>query len=228
MPRKPRTLLTGFPHHVVQRGHDRQPVFISEQDYSYYLANLKELRSELHIRVYGFCLMTNHIHLVVEPVRVGASISELMKVLAARQTRRFNRLENRSGTLWNGRFKCSVIDSHAYILSCLRYVDQNPVRAGMVEFPCDYRWSSHCALIGQDKHAWLDIHPALRTLGSNTSGWRRAYASFVAAGVPQRELNLIRTAIQRNQLTGDEHFREEIAKRIGRSVESRGPGRPRK
>lgn len=228
MPRHPRTLLVGFPHHIVQRGHDRQPVFVTGCDYRYYLDNLKELRTRLGVRVYGYCLMTNHVHLVLEPVEVGAAISRLMKALAARQTRRINRLENRSGTLWEGRFKSSIVDSTRYLLACLRYVDLNPVRASIVEHPQDYLWSSHRALIGRQKPRWLDIHPELAALGNGNKNWRSAYAAYVAAGVAAHELDLIRSAVHRNQLTGEDRFREEIAIHTGRRIETRGPGRPGK
>ena len=135
MPRYPRLFLPDIPLHVVQRGHNKKPVFGEPADYRYYLDNLIEKKNELGIRVFGYCLMTNHVHLIVMPGKQVENISRLMRVLAARQTRRVNKRESRSGTLWEGRFKASLVDSDAYLLACYRYVDLNPVRAGIAETP---------------------------------------------------------------------------------------------
>ena len=108
MPRTAEVIVPNMPHHIVQRGHDHKPVFIESCDYQYYLDNLREWKQTLDIRVYSYCLMTNHIHLIVEPGDETTSISELMKRLAGKQTRWVNRLETRSGSLWEGRFKISV------------------------------------------------------------------------------------------------------------------------
>ena len=226
--RYPRLFLTGYPHHIVQRGHDRKPVFIEDGDYQRYLDNLRELKALLDIRVYGFCLMTNHVHLLLEPRGDGSTLSSLMKRLAARQTRYVNRLERRTGTLWEGRFKCSVVDEEGYLLACQRYIDLNPVRAALVAEPGAYRWSSYRALTGRDHLPWLDEHSALQALVSGTHDWRAGYARFVAAATTDRELARIRDAIQRNQLTGDTRFTQAIEARFGRRVEFRGPGRPKK
>lgn len=228
MPRKLRTLLRGYPHHIVQRGHDRNPVFNNDRDYLYYLANLNELRAKFDVCVYGFCLMTNHVHLLVEPINAGESLSKLMKTLAGRQTRRVNRLKGRSGTLWEGRFKCSIVDNTAYLLACMRYIDLNPVRAGMVAHPADYPWSSYRLVAGYEPNAWITLHPALHVSGNTEAARRKAYEDYVADGCNEAEIELIRSAVNRNQLTGDERFRTKISRRIGRKMESRGPGRPRK
>ena len=143
MPRRPRIVLPERPHHIVQRGHNRQAVFASDEDYGYYLANLEERKADLGCRVYAYCLMTNHIHLVVDPGKRVENLALLMKSLAGRQTRYINKLEGRRGTLWEGRYKSSPIKSDEYLLACCRYVELNPVRAGLVDDPGNYRWSSY-------------------------------------------------------------------------------------
>ena len=139
MPRTGRVVLPNHPHHIVQRGHNRQVVFAADEDFEYYLDTLKEWKRAHGIKVYGYCLMTNHVHLVLEPPEEIAALGRLMKRLAGRQTRFVNRLEGRRGTLLESRYKSSPIQTDAYLLACCRYVDLNPVRARMVARTEDYR-----------------------------------------------------------------------------------------
>jgi putative transposase len=118
---------------------------------------LREFRDELELKVYGYCLMTNHVHLIIDPGSDENNLGLLMKRLAGRHTRRINRLERRTGTSWEGRFKCSPIESDRYLLACTRYVDLNPVRARMVARPEDYAWSSYRARVGIVECDWLDL-----------------------------------------------------------------------
>ena len=117
----------------MHRGHNRNAVFVEESDYLYYLSNLKAFKCEFDVKVYAWCLMTNHVHLVLQPERDGRDIGELMKRLAGRQTRYVNKKEGRTGSLWEGRYKLSVIDRDSYLLQCCRSVELNSVKAAMVE-----------------------------------------------------------------------------------------------
>ncbi len=136
MPRMARVVLPNYPHHVVQRGHDRQVVFAGAGDCRRYLRDLRELKEAFDVRVYAYCLMTNHVHLLLSPGERASGLGRLMKALAARATRYRNRLERRSGTLWEGRYKSSVVDSDAYLLACCRYIELNPVRAKKERINC--------------------------------------------------------------------------------------------
>jgi putative transposase len=226
--RLPRVLIPGLPHHVVQRGHDHKAVFVETGDYEYYLENLIEYKAQYNVAVYAYCLMTNHVHLILEPRSDGSAISSLMRRLSARQGRRVNRLERRIGTLWSGRFRCSVIETDRYLLACLRYVELNPVRAGMVSRPEDYRWSSYAQQAGMCDAVWIDAHPLGKGPEPMLAERRRAYREFVDAGVPAEEIEHIRQALRRNQLTGGARFIDEIERRTGIRVETRGRGRPQK
>jgi putative transposase len=228
MARNPRLFLPHMPLHIVQRGHDRNAVFVQQADYAYYLENLKQVSSDLLIKVFGYCLMTNHVHLLLAPGDDANSISRLMKILAARQTRYVNKLEKRSGTLWEGRFKASLIDSDSYLLACYRYVDLNPVRAKIVNAPLEYRWSSFGDHVGSAPTGWLDDVPSFLALGRTVSDRRAAYLNFVEQLVPESELQLIRSAIQRNQIAGSEKFQRQIEERTGRRISTRAQGRPAK
>lgn len=228
MGRQPRILIPGFPHHVVQRGHDHNAVFVSTSDYEFYLANLIEWKSHYKVGVYAYCLMTNHVHLVLVPYADGEGISRLMRRLSARQGRRTNRLETRIGTLWSGRFRSSVVDTDEYLLACLRYVELNPLRAGLASQPEDYRWSSYAQRLGLTDDNWLDADPVTVTLGATVAARRHAYANFVREDIPVPEHRFIRDALRRNQLTGNHRFIDEIERRTGLRIKTRGRGRPRK
>ena len=156
MPRTARIVVTGYPHYIIQRGYNRQVVFALDEDYQYYLDNLCEWKEKLGCKVYAYCLMTNHVYLIVDPGEDGGNLARLMKRVAGRQTRYLNKLEKRTGSLWEGRFKSSTISADKYLLACSRYVELNPVRAGIVADPGDYRWSSYGSKTSDKKEAWTD------------------------------------------------------------------------
>jgi putative transposase len=213
MPRKGRAVLPGYPHHVVQRGHDRNVVFVEDDDYRYYIDTLSEWSMAFGIRVHAYCLMTNHVHLLLEP-ETASGLGALMKRLAGRQTRYRNRLERRSGTLWEGRYKSSIVDGEHYLGACIRYIEMNPVRALMVIDPLDYPWSSCRVHAGSESKSWLA--PVDGTVGD--------YAEFLRGGLGDEQLTLIREAVNRSQLTGDTRFVDEVEAALGRRIERRGPG----
>jgi putative transposase len=185
---------------------------------------LKRWKTEFGVKVYGYCLMTNHVHLVVEPPDEVAMLGRLMKRLAGRQTRYVNRLEGRRGTLWESRYKSSPIQTDEYLLACCRYVDLNPVRARMVASPQDYPWSSYKVRVGLEQASWLDADPCHLSLGETHEQRCERYRAFVRAAIPEGEWDLIRQAVQRGQLTGDDRFVDEIEKITGRRIAFRKPG----
>lgn len=171
--------------------------------------------------------MTNHIHLIVEPMEEAGSLSEMMKRINGRQTAYVNRLEGRSGSLWEGRFKASPIQRDNYLLSCCRYVELNPVRAGMVEQPSQYDWSSYRERMAMSSEMMLDENDTYRGLGLDAERRREAYEGFILEGISKDELRFISDSQKRNQLTGNDRFIAEIEKKIGLRVERRARGRPK-
>lgn len=143
MPRRPRLDLPGVAQHIVQRGNDRQPCFFIDIDRIRYLQDLRELSLKLDIAVHAYVLMTNHVHLLLTSKQAG-TVSTLMQSLGRRYVRYINTQYRRTGTLWEGRYKSCLVQDETYLLRCYRYIELNPVRAGMVSDPADYRWSSHC------------------------------------------------------------------------------------
>jgi putative transposase len=224
----PRVVVPNLPHHIVQRGHNRSAVFVQPRDYRTYLKNLRELRDRFGCRVYAFCLMTNHVHLVIDPGNHAPSLARLMKHLSARYTRYVNRLENRTGTAWESRYRSSPIDSEPYLLACTRYVELNPLRAGLATSPERYQWSSFRERAGFASRRWLDEDPCYREFGSTRAARAARYRHWTNQSVPRGEWSMIRTAVRRGRLTGDSRFVDEIERRTGQRVEPRPQGRPRK
>ncbi|MGH8557140.1 MAG: transposase [Methylococcales bacterium] len=227
MPRVGRVVLPNYPHHIVQRGHNRQVVFAGDQDFEYYLETLSQMRGVYGVRVYAWCLMTNHIHLVVEPPEEIALLGQLMKRLSGRQTRYVNRLEGRSGTLWESRYKSSPIQTDEYLLACIRYVELNPVRAQMVTDAYDYRWSSYNARMKGNERVIPDLDPCYLALGDSPEERRIRYREYLQSAVPDGEWAFIQEAVERGQLTGNSRYVEAVEKIISRRIEHRRPGRPR-
>lgn len=229
MPRTARIVLPNYPHHIVQRGHNKQTVFAVASDFEHYLADLQELKSIFNVKVYAFCLMTNHVHLLLAPGDNAAGLGQLMKGLAGRMTRRRNKLEGRSGTLWESRYKSSVVQTDTYLLACSRYIELNPVRARMVQRAQDYPWSSLYLRLNESPVAnWLDESPGFRDLGSNPTERLARYTSFMEQDAPASELRLLRDALQRGQLSGNQIFTDEIEKITGVRITQRARGRPAK
>ncbi len=226
MPRPLRILFPNTPHHIVQRGHNRQAVFVADEDHRYYLDNLIFSKQEFGCRIYAYCLMTNHVHLIVAPG--DDPDAELMRRVAGRQTRYVNKLDGRSGSLWEGRFKSSVVSAREYLSACCRYIELNPVRAGMVVSPDQYRWFSYLSKVTDRKDPVVDYDSCYLALGKNKKERRKAYAQYVAGTIPEGEIKLIREALQRGQLTGGDRFLQEISNRLGIRISNKGSGRPKK
>lgn len=228
MPRQSRVIIPNTPHHIVQRGHNRQVVFSSDDDFTYYKENLNDSKLEFGCKIYAYCLMTNHVHVVIDPGDKPESLSLLMKRVAGRQTRYVNRLEKRSGSLWEGRFKSSVVSTQEYLLACCRYIELNPVRAAMTEDPSLYRWSSYRCKTADIVDKVVDFDQLYLSLGDTKIERQNAYKGYVNGTIPELELKLIREALQRGQLTGSERFRDQIEKKIGIRISNQPQGRPRK
>ena len=149
MTRLPRIALPSIPQHVIQRGNNRQPCFYADDDYHFYLECLGEAARKYHVSIHAYVLMTNHVHLLLTPAAM-TGVSQVMQTLGRRYVRYINHTYRRSGTLWEGRYHASLVQADHYLLTCYRYIELNPVRAGMTDDPAGYRWSSYrCNALGQ-------------------------------------------------------------------------------
>jgi putative transposase len=193
MPRTARVIVPDAAVHVTQRGNNRGTCFFGEADYAVYLRALAQFAPSCGCEVHAYCLMTNHVHLLLTP-RTAQACGELMKSVGQCYVQRVNRVRGRSGTLWEGRFRSSVAASERYVLACYRYIELNPVRAGMVVDPAEYRWSSHRANLAGAADPLLTPHPAYLGLSEDADSRRRRYGELFAAALEPELLEEIRRA----------------------------------
>lgn len=227
MARRPRLAVPSLPHHVIQRGNNRQPIFFTDVDYRVFLRHLAKAKERYPCRVYAYVLMTNHVHLLLEPL-ASEHLSLFMQSLGRRYVRYINETYHRSGTLWEGRFKSAVVSSDAYLLACSRYIELNPVRAQIAARPDTYPWSSVHFHTQGTLNPLLDDDPAYASLGESAAQRQGAYRGWLAAGVHQDEWPTIREATQKGLLIGPEKFQREIETVVGRRLIGEQRGRPRK
>lgn len=225
MPRRPRTHLDGVPLHIVQRGHNRDACFFAEDDYLAYRYWLGEALRETGCGLHAYALMTNHVHLLLTPER-AEWVPRLLISLGRRYVQYVNCTYGRTGTLWDSRYKSSLIDGETYLLACMRYIELNPVRAAMVSDPGDYRWSSYrCNGLGRTD-SLLSPHPLFTALGSEDKERRAAYRKLFRAQLDAEAIADIRLALNQSQPLGGSRFQAQIARAFGERREARPRGRP--
>ena len=194
MPRSLRLDPAGVPQHVLQRGNNRAACFFGDVDRRFYLKCLSESAALRGCRIHAYVLMTNHVHLLVTPDKPRA-IGAMMQDIGRKYVRILNALYGRTGTLWEGRFKSSLIDSERYLLTCHRYIEQNPVRAGMVSSAAEFPWSSHQHYLGNGKAGFLTPHLLFHGLGTDLDSRRAAFRELFEVRVDEKSLSRIRAAI---------------------------------
>ena len=226
MARLPRYVVPGVPQHVIQRGNNRQVIFADEADYRAYRDWLREAAFRNGLLVHAYVLMSNHVHLLVTPDATD-SIGRTLQSLGRRYVQYFNWTYGRTGTLWEGRYRATVVDAERYLLICSRYIELNPVRAAMVGSPEGYRWSSyrHNAL-GQPDELLVEHELYLR-LGKDEATRRDAYRALFRTALDVAELNQIRDATNKGWALGNDRFQAEIEALTRRRAEPLPRGRPK-
>jgi len=227
MPRRPRVVLSGVPLHLIQRGNNRQACFYASDDYRSYLEWLRTYARDAGCAVHAYVLMTNHVHLLLSSSTAGGA-GEMMKRLGQRYVQYINRTYRRSGTLWEGRFRSCLTQEESYVLGCYRYIELNPVRAGMVEHPGDYRWSSYRANAQGEACSWLEPHGCYRALAADEQGRQTAYRELFRYHLDPGLVDEIRAATHGNDALGTARFQEEVARALGRRVVRGRSGRPKR
>ena len=226
MARQPRFDIAGIPQHIVQRRNDRQPCFAEESDYLRYLQELGEAATRHACAVHAYVLMTNPVHLLVTPPAIGA-VSRMMQAIGRRYVGGFNARYRRTGTLWEGRFKAALVGNARYVLTCYRYIELNPVRAGMVASPADYRWSSHIHNAVDGGNPRVCAHRAYLELGQCAQDRRQAYRALFNGALDDTEIADLRVHTQQQRGWTSEKFRKEIEALAHRAAGVRPRGRPR-
>ncbi|MDZ7828278.1 MAG: transposase [Halofilum sp. (in: g-proteobacteria)] len=226
MARRNRACPAGIAQHLIQRGNNRQPCFGATEDFAAYAHWLREASERFEVSVHAWVFMTNHVHLLATPERPDG-ISRMMQHLGRLYVRYFNHQYGRSGTLWEGRFKSCLVQDSEYLLHCYRYIELNPVRAGMVSDPADYRWSSYRVNALGVPSGLCTPHPEYLALG-NDSDRLAAYRRLFRADLDEEPIADIRRATERGLALGDERFVREMEARTGTRLRVRRPGpRPR-
>ncbi len=227
MPRQPRLILPDVAVHIIQRGNNRAACFRGDSDYLLYLLHLRELSLKLRCEVHAYCLMTNHVHLLMTPRSAGECIA-LLRDLGQRYVQYFNRHHRRTGTLWEGRFRSCLAESARYVLACYRYIELNPVRAGMVDHPGNYVWSSYTANAGRRSDSLLSPHPEYLALGADSPSRHATYLGLFEDALAPSILGAIREATNGGYPLCSESFKYAIETANGRRIERGRPGRPTK
>jgi putative transposase len=225
MARQPRLTLPGYPHHVIQRGNNRQAIFNSSADYQTLLGLLFDNAKKFNVAIHAYVLMTNHFHLLATP-QTADGLPQMMQAVGRSYVRYFNDTHKRSGTLWEGRYKSTLIQTERYLLACMVYIDLNPVRAGLVTEARDYPWSSHRHYTGQHIDKLITPHALYWELGNTPFAREAAYAELVQRGIsPVQQAALTASALSGWAL-GEPDFVADLQKRTTRRVVKGVPGRP--
>ena len=227
MPRPQRLALGGQAHHLIQRGVDRQAIFFEDRDRIVFLEQLAAALEAEDCVLHAYVLMTNHLHLLVTRAR-AEGIGRLMQSLGRRYVGHVNRQYGRTGTLWEGRFKSTIVDAEAYVMACYRYIEGNPLRARMAASAGDYRWSSHGRNALGRPDALVSDHETYASLGPTPEARQAIYGEMFAAGLSEELLHSLRDSVQRGWAPGSDRFRRQIEAALGRKVDAPVRGRPRK
>lgn len=226
MARLARLTLGELPHHVIQRGHNRQPVFADAADREFFLAQLEVASRQHGVDVHAYVLMENHFHILATP-DTDLALPSMMQALGRSYVRYFNNRYKRSGTLWEGRYRCTVLQASRYVLACMAYLDLNPVRAGLVSRSSDYPWSSHGHYAGLRIERLLAPPPGYWALGNTPFAREAAYVDLVARGNSAVVDAALAESAIRGWALGDPEFLQMLQLKTARRVEKARPGRPR-
>lgn len=225
MARLPRLTIPGYAHHIIQRGNNRQPIFASNADYETLLSMFEEHSAKSHVAIHAYVLMSNHFHLLATP-ETAEGIPAMMQAVGRRYVRYFNQRQGRTGTLWEGRYKSTLIQAERYLLACMVYIDLNPVRAGLVADPADYPWSSHRHYVGRRSDKFVTPHPLYWELGNTPFARDAAYAELVRAGIPAQQQHALTDSALRGWALGEPDYVADLQRRTVRRVSKTRVGRP--
>ena len=226
MPRPLRPIADGLVYHVINRGNNRQPVFHAEGDYAAFLQAIADLKQRKAFELYGYCLMGNHIHLLICPR--GDTISRIVQSLLVSHTQRYHRFHHSGGHVWQGRFKSPVVQDDDHLVAVLRYIEANPIRAKMVKGAGEYRWSSFgCHGAGRPDPLLTPVAP-YEALGARPAVRQRRWVAYVHQTPDEVELAAIRRSNETGLPYGEQAWVERLCGQLKLDLTIRPRGRPRK
>ena len=227
MARLPRFVIPDQPQHVIMRGNNRTEIFCSVADYQFYLEKLQLACDKHNCKIHAYVLMTNHVHLLITSQEEDG-IGKVMQMLGRYYVQYYNYTYQRTGTLWEGRYKATLIDSEAYLLTCMRYIELNPIRANMVSHPSEYPWSSyHRNALGQPNEL-VTPHIEYLRLDKTDESRQAAYRQLFKHRIPESSIEEIRQATNKAWVLGTDRFKQRIQKQLERRVEPSAKGGDRK
>jgi putative transposase len=227
MARLPRLTVPGYPHHIIQRGNNRQAIFGDQADYELLLSLLDEHARKQQVAIHAYVLMSNHFHLLATP-ETAEGIPQMMQGVGRRYVRHYNQRHARTGTLWEGRYRSTLIQAERYLLACMVYIDLNPVRAGMVADPADYPWSSHPHYVGRRADRLVTPHALYWELGNTPFARDQAYSELVRSGISRQQEQALTDSALRGWALGEADYVAELQRRTQRRLAPAQAGRPRR
>ncbi len=225
MARLPRLTVPGYPHHVIQRGNNRQMIFQDAADREFMLELLAEQSRLQQVAIHAYVLMGNHFHLLATP-QTQDGLPSMMQAVGRRYVRHFNRRQHRSGTLWEGRYRSTIVQSERYLLACMAYIDLNPVRAALVAQPADHPWSSHAHYLGLRADPLVTPHALYWELGNTPFAREAAYAALVRVGLDEHERETLGRSTHAGWALGEDEFLVALQQKTGRRLSQGRAGRP--
>ncbi|MEY4341397.1 MAG: hypothetical protein RL541_901 [Pseudomonadota bacterium] len=225
MARLPRLTVTGYPQHVILRGNNRQDIFRNAADYQRMLDLMEQHSREQGVEIHAYVLMTNHLHLLLTPQKDQA-LPKMMQAVGRSYVQTFNKVQGRTGTLWEGRYRSTLIQTERYLLACMAYIDLNPVRAQMVAQPDDYIWSSYSHYVGRRNDRLITPHALYWGLGNTPFAREAAYAEMVHAGIQADQQRALTDATLSGWALGDAQFIAGLKLQTPRRLSKDKAGRP--
>jgi len=225
MARLPRLTVGGYPHHIIQRGNNRQAIFATTEDYRTLLDMLDEHARKSQVALHAYVLMSNHFHLLATP-ETAEGIPQMMQSVGRRYVRYFNQRQARTGTLWEGRYRSTLIQAERHLLACMVYIDLNPVRAGIAETAADYPWSSHGHYVGRRSDKLVTPHPLWWQLGNTPFAREAAYLELVQSGLAPAQERALTDSALRGWALGEPEYVADLQRRTERRVTKARAGRP--
>lgn len=225
MARLPRLVVPNQPHHLIQRGVDQQLVFHETADYMFFLDCLREASRQFNVAIHAYVLMPNHLHLLATPADKDG-LARMMQWIGRHYVPYFNQKYHRSGTLWQGRYRTSVLDAEHYLMLCSRYIDLNPVRAKLVAHAGDYAWSSYQHHVGIKSDPMISDHVLYWSLGNTPFEREAAYRRLIEEGLDEHEVRMLSEATLKGWALGSDQFKAGLERQVRRRVQPSRRGRP--
>ena len=225
MARLPRLTLPGLPHHIIQRGNNRQSIFGGKADYELLLRLLDESARKFKVAIHGYVLMSNHFHLLATPDD-AQGVPRMMQAVGRSYVRVYNDQNSRTGTLWEGRYRSTLIQAERYLLACMVYIDLNPVRAHIAADPAEYPWSSYLHLVGRRSDRLITPHPLYWELGNTPFAREHAYRELVHSGISEQQKQALTESTLRGWALGEADYVADLQRRTQRRVALGRAGRP--